>query len=260
MDLIAVDLAALSDARRLAHHLVQPLAGIATAVVEPQSDDSHTTLRWDDSGALVTQPARSGAVYGVDLSRLEVVAWRDVEEREPIQGWRLGRVWDWFRERVDEDIQHRDYGEPMPPHPVADVGAPLPWPSGAMHSFSDVMKLGFELLRPVAESSGGWSEVRNWPHHFDIATICVLDLAADREHARSINVGLSPGDGSHDEPYFYVTPWPAPDVSSAPALPGAGRWTSEGFTAAMITVAQHDLETLASFITTAVAAAHDMLT
>ena len=40
-----------------------------------------------------------------------------------------------------------------------------------------------------------------WPEHFDAA----LDLAATSD--RRVNLGGSPGDGFHGEPYIYVGPW-----------------------------------------------------
>ena len=43
--------------------------------------------------------------------------------------------------------------------------------------------------------------VQLWPEHFDVA----LDAAATPE--RRANLGGSPGDGFHDEPYAYVGPW-----------------------------------------------------
>lgn len=76
------------------------------------------------------------------------------------------------------------------------------------------------------------SPVRCWPHHFDIATLMFLETD-DPEHARSVNVGLSPGDSSYDEPYFYVSPWPYPDAAKLPPLPAPGHWHTQGFIAAV---------------------------
>lgn len=43
--------------------------------------------------------------------------------------------------------------------------------------------------------------VQLWPEHFDVATTIV-----------EVNLGGSPGDGGHDEPYLYVGPWSPPEV------------------------------------------------
>jgi len=42
-------------------------------------------------------------------------------------------------------------------------------------------------------------------------------------------VGLSPGDGSFDQPYFYALPWPAPADRELPRLDGGGTWQREGW-------------------------------
>jgi len=54
------------------------------------------------------------------------------------------------------------------------------------------------------------------------------------EPEKTIGIGLSPGDGSYDEPYWYVTPWPYPESVTRPPL-AKGHWHSEGFVAAILT-------------------------
>ena len=49
-----------------------------------------------------------------------------------------------------------------------------------------------------------------------------------------MGVGFSPGDEYYDEPYFYVSTYPAPAVTTLPALP-IGHWHSHDFTAAVVT-------------------------
>jgi hypothetical protein len=70
--------------------------------------------------------------------------------------------------------------------------------------------------------------VRCWPHHYDIATLFALD-DGDPETARSVGIGLSPGDSAYAEPYLYCNPWPVPD-GALPTAPGPLRWHTEGFT------------------------------
>jgi len=76
------------------------------------------------------------------------------------------------------------------------------------------------------------SPVRTWPHHFDMASLTLLETG-DAEHARSVNAGFSPGDEHYQEPYFYVSPYPYPDPAKLPALPAVGHWHVHGFTAAI---------------------------
>ena len=45
-------------------------------------------------------------------------------------------------------------------------------------------------------------------------------------------MGLSPGDGTFAEPYFYLLPWPSPP-GELPKLDG-GHWHTEGWTGAVL--------------------------
>jgi len=122
----------------------------------------------------------------------------------------------------------------MPPHPVSD-GAHF---AVEVESFREIDRWYANAARLLAPTAGlpGASPVRCWPHHFDIATLVSLD-AGGGEHARSIGVGLSPGDASYAEPYFYVTPWPYPEKKDQPALP-VGAWHETGWFGAVLTASQ----------------------
>jgi hypothetical protein len=78
--------------------------------------------------------------------------------------------------------------------------------------------------------------IRCWPHHFDIATLIKLDPHLSSEDARSIGVGLSPGDSGYPQPYFYVNMWPYPDIEDEklPPLPG-GSWHTKDWIGAVLT-------------------------
>ena len=76
--------------------------------------------------------------------------------------------------------------------------------------------------------------MRCWPHHFDIGTYVQLQ-AGDSETAKGIGIGMSPGDESYDQPYFYINPWPHMDPSGLPKPPAPGHWHTEGFVGAIAT-------------------------
>ena len=64
-----------------------------------------------------------------------------------------------------------------------------------------------EALRALlAASSRPPGALRCWPHHFDLAMLVPLD-AGGGEAARSVGIGVSPGDAHLPEPYAYVGPW-----------------------------------------------------
>ena len=75
--------------------------------------------------------------------------------------------------------------------------------------------------------------MRCWPHHFDIATL--LAAGGEGGEARTIGFGMSPGDGSYGQPYFYVSPWPYPEPQRLRPLTQGGRWHTEGWLGAVLT-------------------------
>jgi hypothetical protein len=90
------------------------------------------------------------------------------------------------------------------------------------------------LLQALVASTKGAEPVRCWPHHFDLATLIVLDACVDREHSRSVGTGLSPGDETFDEPYWYTNAYPSDASATLRALAGGGFWNREGFFGAVL--------------------------
>jgi hypothetical protein len=50
----------------------------------------------------------------------------------------------------------------------------------------------------------------------------------------TIGVGLSPGDTSYAEPYWYVSPYPYPATTALPAIAGNGFWHTQGWVGAVL--------------------------
>jgi len=86
------------------------------------------------------------------------------------------------------------------------------------------------LLDSVARSALVASEVRCWPHHFDLATL--IEVAPDR----NIAVGMEPGDQYYDEPYFYVRMHPQSAASRIRSRPlwGSGTWHTSDWVGAVL--------------------------
>jgi hypothetical protein len=96
--------------------------------------------------------------------------------------------------------------------------------------------------------------VRCWPHHFDLDTLVTL------APGRTTGIGFEPGDEHYDEPYFYVSLYPAPDMAALPPLPTIGHWHAKNFTAAIapahrIVAAKDQGAEVAGFLQAAVQAA-----
>lgn len=238
----------LAEARLQAHYAVQWLARAARAYAPTEPDDAHTNLGWDDNfDGFMTHPLSNGVRLAASLPG-PTLALMNANATKPSQMYLLrgrpdSQARAWLGQQVRAlgfDPAALDAPSPweMPPHPIAngadyraeglDEGliALAAWFANANRSLG-------RIQQDYAARGLLVSPVRCWPHHFDIATLISLDKGG-RGHARSVNVGLSPGDRSYNEPYYYVSPWPYPDAGRLPVLPPLGHWHTGGFTAAIV--------------------------
>jgi hypothetical protein len=263
-----IDLGRLREARLEAHYAVQWLARAARAFVPAHPHDGHTSLTWDDG--LDTHPLEGDLRLGLRVRALTLLlGGAGGRQSFPLDGRTDADARRWLGEQLGArglDAGKLDAPTPydMPAHPVGRGG-----PYGAGKLADALAELAAWLanaqwsLGVVRERMTGRgvapSPVRCWPHHFDMATLILVE-GGDAEHARSVNAGFSPGDEHYDEPYFYVSPHPYPDPAKLPPLPALGHWHVRGFTAAIASasriVATKDRQAAAGeFLDAAVAAA-----
>jgi hypothetical protein len=234
------DRARLAAARLQAHHATQWLARTARAYVPARSDDSHTSLGWDDAfGGLTSHPLPDGTHLGLRLADLTLALF-STDASAPHDSFSLAGRCDadacaWLMDHAA--MRHLDPGA---------LDAPLPYmlaekPDGGAYTV-DAEALG-ELAGLFSNANAALGAIREhivtrgiaappvccWPHHFDLDTL--VTVAA----GRTTGIGFEPGDAYYDEPYFYVSVYPAPDVAALPALPAVGRWHTRDFTAAVAT-------------------------
>jgi len=245
----SVDPKELVDARLRAHWAVQVPSAVADAVAERLPDDSQSNLGWDAGrGALVTNVLPGDLQAGLRLRDLTLLFLEDASgearTRElPLDGKTLDEALAFARDQVasraSREIGLREYD--MPDHAVRSRGAPFT--ARDTEEFAELARwfAGADvLLAEVAARESGASTVRCWPHHFDLATLIVLDPYKDPESARSIGVGLSPGDDSYAEPYYYMNPWPRPDREDRPSLDNGAVWHEDGWFGAVLPASRID--------------------
>jgi hypothetical protein len=230
----------LSAARVELHFAAQLVSAAGTSLLTPDVDFSHTNLGWDSALDLLAGRRVGDASLRAALvfESLELAVLEGGLERasHPLIGSTMAQGLAWLGERIAGDPQRLSLPvHDMPDHPVA-AGAPFAETAAAARTelaawFANATAA---IHAAVAEDRRA-SSVRCWPHHFDVASLITLDEGADAEEARSIGVGFSPGDGSYDQPYFYVTPWPYPPADALPALPGGAGWHTEVWTGAVLT-------------------------
>jgi hypothetical protein len=239
--------AALVEARNLAHHAAQWPAKAARANLSAVPDHSHSAFTWDAShAALVSQvlPAKGGGIrVGIRMARLElIVTSRDsMLDAFQFDGRTDVAAGAWIdsklhalglkpASRVKLPYTLPDHPAGSGPHELAKLGRELGelsrWFGGSAEALG-------EFAAKLAGLRPGPGPVLCWPHHFDIATLVRLDAGAG-ESARSVGVGVSPGDEFYAQPYVYVSPWPRFE-GSLPELPPPGHWHTEGFFGAVAT-------------------------
>lgn len=230
----------LIDARFEAHHAAQWLARSTRAYSAPVADDSHTSLVWDSAAAaLMTQPITPKLSLGLRLYPMALVAQLpNGNESLRLFGRTEKDVEKWMSELLSAhqlDPSQLDAPGPysLPKHPL-DSG--LAYGLAKKENFEELGRYfsnAAVLLETVQQTQPTASPVRCWPHHFDIATLITLDKDGG-EHARSIGVGMSPGDDIFPEPYFYISPWPYPSQAALPPMQKPAFWHLEGFTAVIL--------------------------
>jgi hypothetical protein len=228
--------AALAEARVALHWAAQLPAAAGRALIPAVPDDSHTGLAWLPGPRLLAggrTPAGQRAALRAADSSLVILGPGDVPGAElALTGRTFADALAWLaaalRVPPGVSLSRADYD--MPPHAVADGGRFGDSDAVGRAELARWYATADAILHRVARAHAGASPVRCWPHHFDIAT-----LLPGPAEGRSVGVGLSPGDGSYAQPYWYVTPWPYPEARAFADLPAGGHWHTAGWVGAVLT-------------------------
>jgi len=234
----------LEDARLQVHHAAQLASAFGISYLPPASDDSHTNLAWNPvHAALISRdvPSAGGAVtVGLrvrDLTLFVSLAGHHVAEIA-LHARTLGVAADLLRNALGAAglasgryTLERHFT--LPTHPVAGG---LPFNAGDAAAFNELStwfaNAALELTALASRETEA-SEVRVWPHHFDMATLITLP------GGRSVGAGMEPGDAYYAEPYFYVNAYPAPDAARLTMpLGGGGTWHTHEWTGAVLPVSR----------------------
>jgi len=262
---------ALDGARDMAHKAVQLVTKAARANLAAESDDSHSNLGWNSKlGAFVSQPlpGDGGDLFvGLNISGLTLMIASDGETGPSLElsGVSDADAGEWLDGKLAQSGLRAASNTALPYDLPASAAGLEVYATDGLGNALSALSAWFSLanaqlanfVAAQAQLSPGPSPVRCWPHHFDIATYVGLEVA-DAETARGVGVGLSPGDESYGQPYFYINPWPHLDAANLPILPPPGHWHTQGFVGAIATAEQvlsmSDIETeLPTFVATAFA-------
>ena len=261
----------LGDSRLQFHHAVQFATAAGISYLAPRPDDSHTNLEWvPEFRALFSRriPATKTFRIGVRPADLTLLVVPEPPMRIAalgLNGCTITDATSWIRERIvaqgaDSSRYTLNRHYEIPTHPVAKGAA---FDSRGADSFDELAKWfanAFAILRNLARSTPMSSDVRCWPHHFDVG------MLIDATGNRSIGVGLELGDDHYDEPYFYVnmTPQPGVDRVAELRLDGEGSWHTNGWIGAVLPGSRlrgnaSQLSQVGGFLDSAIAAAREIV-
>lgn len=207
------------------HWAAQIASAAGNTLLEKKADDSHANLGWDlTARALAGHPigGRRAALRLEDATLLVLDEESNPRATKALAGETLASALAWLASIFGASELRRPEHE-LPDHPVK---------TGAAFTTNGDPALATLYARADEVIGGIATPVRCWPHHFDIATL--ISLGGER----TIGIGMSPGDGSYAEPYWYVTPWPYPK-GDLPSLKH-GRWHREGWTGAVLLAREGD--------------------
>jgi hypothetical protein len=234
----------LKDATLQLHRAVQLVGAAGRTFAEPAPDDSHTSMAWSESlDAFVGVPFAGpypfrAALRPEDLTLLLLDRTGAPVAALPLAGQRLEEAYEWLGLGVatyfggPPPVLEREPYE-LAEHAVAH-GAPFSATAeGGLTELSALYARAAQLLDEATDAIVGASEVRCWPHHFDIASLITLERDEAGVPSRTVGVGMAPMGGGYDRSYWYVTPWPVPEEAMLPDL-RHGHWHTEGWTGAVL--------------------------
>jgi hypothetical protein len=239
----SIDVAALTHAREQCHWAMQAIAAVGYAHIERADDDSQSNAGWvDGMQILAGRMVEGDAAFFVSLNLAELKLaihepGGDALDELSLDRHTLSESFDWLAAAIarrtgasQKSLEMPSYE--MPTHALAR-GANFDFSEA--HAFEELARWMHNanlVYLDLRKHTAGSTVPRVWPHHFDIGMLISLEDSADAQQGRSIGLGLSPGDGSDNTPYWYGNPYPQP-IGELPPL-AIGQWHREGWIGAVL--------------------------
>ncbi len=226
----------LRTSRLQLHKAAQLPAMFARSYLPASEEDEHGALLWHPNlrgwCSQIVNGSKRAHQIGLDPALFALVHIQD--GGEVLSPWLLhGKTMEeavqWLKAQAEEAGLDPEALSTTIPYELEDM--PEAFDKSNSDSFAELAHYfdnTYHILQPISTYHEGASIVRTWPHHFDMAVL----ITHDTEDKKFTGVGMSPGDGSYDRPYYYTSPWPYPE-GELPTL-SRGQWHTEGFTSAVL--------------------------
>jgi hypothetical protein len=228
------------------HYAVQFIAAAAAALIEPQPDESHLGLQWSaELNAFVGKVIETTIPFQVALDSVNLTLLIIDEQGYkilafPLVGKTMVEGLEWLKKSLNQlgakvdQLQFPAYMSDFPPHQLAEGGTFDLSEEAVCRELTAYYANTNILFEQIVQANRNAYPIQISSHHLNIATSIALPTVNYQEEMAYISLGMSPGDGNYDEPYWYVTLWPYPDINNLPPLKGNGFWHTKGWVGAIL--------------------------
>ena len=238
----------LSEARKQLHQAVQ-LPAIAGRCLNPKDPgDNFAALLWDKNNNWLTSQilGESELRTALNVSEFELLVIN--KQNELVNFLNLNSItyddaFKWLTDKLSQrGFDPNRFSKKLPYQiPEYSTANGEPFKHANPETFAELQNYYSNaafVLENISNKEKDVSPVQCWPHHFDIAALITVESNPDSEKSKSIGVGLSPGDESYSEPYFYISPWPYPENKDDLPKLNYGHWHKQGWFGGILTASE----------------------
>ena len=219
------------------HHATQLVGMFSNSFLPKQLDDSQSNLGWSSEKNSIVSHVVSDTIAFLDIKNWE---WKLVNDKTnkqfqtEIAGKTKSEAFQWFKSNLHKlgfDQDNFEYFKhfSLPYHEI-DNGVSFVNLSSTIRNTLTKMQTNASIaLHECIESLGlgTLSPVRIWPHHFDMASLIIIETDVDHNPTKTIGIGWAMPDDEIDEPYFYTNHWIKKEernYDNLPSLNSCGKW------------------------------------
>jgi hypothetical protein len=240
-----------SASRVQLHYAIQFIAVVGLALAPPQEDYSHTAMEFNsESNTFIGKLISGKNPFRVALEPVNLISQIIDVQNHPIaefswDGKTMAEAFDWHKQEIAklgaDTSQIQSFEIPPDDFPDADFARGAAFDASKDAEIRQEVTNYFAntqiLLQEIALANSGSTPIDIWAHHFDMAIKILLPGEKNGE-SMSIGIGISPGDFSYNEPYWYVIPWPYLPKENLPALEEESFWHTEDWIGAVLLSSQ----------------------
>jgi hypothetical protein len=240
-----------SASRIQLHYAIQFIGLVGFALAPPQEDYSHTAMAFDaESNTFIGKIIGGKTLFRVALEPVNLIAQIVDTQNHPMAEFSLNgktmiEALDWHKQEIGklgvDSTQIQSFKIPPDDFPDADFARGAAFDASKDAEIRQEVTNYFAntqiLLQEIVLANSGSTPIDIWTHHFDMAIKILLPGEKNGE-PMSIGIGMSPGDFSYNEPYWYVIPWPYLPKENLPALDEGSFWHTQDWIGAVLLSSQ----------------------